>query len=204
MSDGGQEAHQDQKEEGGALPSRRVSKRGAAGTTNRALWETVETVAIALVLAILIRQFVVESFVVHGVSMLPNLQNGEHLLVSKFIYDLEPPRIGEVIVFLPPPAAHSSQDYIKRVIAVGGDTVAMRDGQVYVNDKLQQEVYLPARYRDTATFPTETVPRGDVFVLGDHRRVSQDSRYFGFVPIRNIRGEAFFAWWPLQSIGPIG
>jgi len=171
--------------------------------SRRVIRETVWTVMIALLLAIIIRHFVIESFVVQGTSMEPTLQNGEHLLVNKFIYHLHPPRIGEIIVFLPPPAAHTTKDYIKRVIAVAGDTVAMRDGQVYVDGQLQHEGYLPDSYRDHADFPQEIVPRGDIFVLGDHRAVSDDSRIFGFVPIRNIRGQAVFTWWPPQAIGTI-
>jgi signal peptidase I len=145
----------------------------------------------------------VESFVVEGPSMMPTLRSAEHLLVSKFVYDLHPPQIGDIIVFLPPPAAHTTQDYIKRVIAVGGDTIAMRNGQVYVNGRLQPEPCLPASYRDRANFPRELVPPGDVFVLGDHRAVSDDSRIFGFVPIRNIRGQALFIWWPPHAMGPV-
>jgi signal peptidase I len=172
--------------------------------TSRTIAETVWTVVVALVLALLIRQFVVESFVVQGVSMLPNLQNGEHLMVNKFVYDLHAPRIGDIIVFLPPPAAHTTQDFIKRVIAVAGDTVAVRNGLVYVNGRQQPEPYLPASYLGGPNFPSETVPRGDVFVLGDNRKVSDDSRYFGFVPIANIRGQADFAWWPPQAVGALG
>ncbi len=183
-----------------ALPEQHPVKRTPA---RRSIMETVWTVVIALALALLIRQFVVESFVVQGVSMLPNLQNGEHLLVNKFIYDLHPPRIGNVIVFLPPPAAHTNQDFIKRVIAVPGDTVAVRHGQVYVNGRLQPHPYLPSSYLGGPAFPQETVPPGYVFVLGDNRKVSDDSRYFGFVPIRNIRGQAEFAWWPPQVVGSI-
>lgn len=195
MSDGAPDVHQGP--EGGQMaPGRRAF-------SGRAIWETVRTVGIALLLALLIRQFVVESFVVKGHSMMPNLHSGERLLVNKFIYRLYPPRISEIIVFLPPPAAHTTKDFIKRVIAVGGDTVAVRDGQVYVNGRVQPEPYLPPRYLGGPGFPQEVVPRGDVFVLGDNRKISEDSRDFGFVPIRNIRGQADFAWWPSQVIGPI-
>lgn len=155
-------------------------------------------------LALLIRQFVVESFVVQGSSMRPTLTNGERLLVNKFIYRLDPPKIGNIIVFLPPPAAHTTKDFIKRVIALGGDTVSMQDGQVYVNGRLQPEPYLPSSYRGVADFPPEVVPKGYVFVLGDNRNNSEDSRYFGFVPLQNIRGQAMFAWWPPQDIHVIG
>jgi signal peptidase I len=166
----------------------------------RAVWETVQTVVVALLLALLIRQFVVESFVVQGSSMRPTLTSGERLLVNKFIYRLHPPRIGDIIVFLPPPAAHTTKDYIKRVVAVAGERVSMVHGQVYVDGRLQPEPYLPASYRGAANFPAEVVPAGDVFVLGDNRNNSEDSRYFGFVPVRNIRGQAMLAWWPPQDV----
>lgn len=172
-------------------------------SVGRAVWETVQTVLIALLLALLIRQFVVESFVVQGHSMMPTLHSGERLLVNKFIYRLHGPRIGDIVVFLPPPAAHTTKDYIKRVIATGGDTVSMRDGQVYIDGKLQPEPYLPQSYRGVANFRAETVPKGDIFVLGDNRTNSEDSRYFGFVPLKNIRGMAMFAWWPLHDFGVI-
>ncbi len=197
MSD--REPEVQESQEAGQAPSGERSRPA----TGRALRETLVTVVVALVLALLVRQFVVESFVVDGPSMMPNLLNGDHLLVNKFIYDFQSPQIGQVIVFMPPPAADATTDYIKRIIAVGGDTVAMQDGQVYVDGRLQQEPYLPPAYQDTYNMPPEVVPQGDVFVLGDHRAVSKDSRYFGFVPIRNIRGQAFLIWWPPQVAGAV-
>jgi signal peptidase I len=166
-----------------------------------AVWETVETVVIALALALLIRAFVVESFVVQGQSMEPTLQNGEHLLVNKFIYRFETPKAGQIIVFHPP--LPTTRDFIKRVIATPGEQVAMRTGVVYIDGVPQAESYLPASYRDTANYPPTLVPKGDVFVLGDNRRNSEDSRYFGFVPITSIRGQAIVIWWPPQDVGSI-
>ena len=166
------------------------------GTGWRDVWETVRAVVIAVVAALLIRQFVLETFQVQGFSMQPTLQNNERLLVNKFIYDFTKPKIGQIIVFLPPlPGA--TQDFVKRVIAVGGDTVDMRNGIVYVDGVRQPEPWLPPAYRDNDTLPQPvTVPRGDVWVLGDHRAASEDSRIFGPVPISRIRGEAILVWWP--------
>jgi signal peptidase I len=166
-----------------------------------ALWETVETVVIALALALLIRAFVVESFVVQGESMEPTLQNGEHLLVNKLIYDFQSPKPGQIVVFQPP--LPTSRDFIKRVIAVAGQTVAMSDGIVTIDGVPQPESFLPPSYRGAANFPPTLVPKGDIFVLGDNRNNSEDSRYFGPVPIKNIRGQAIIIWWPPQDVGAV-
>ena len=170
------------------------------GTGWRDVWETVRAVLIAVVAALLIRQFVLETFQVQGFSMQPTLQNNERLLVNKFIYDFTQPKIGQIIVFLPP-IPGDTQDFVKRVIAVAGDTVDMRNGIVYINGVRQPEPWLPASYRDHYTMAQPlTVPTGDVWVLGDHRGASEDSRIFGFVPIRRIRGQAILVWWPPSSI----
>ncbi|HVB09513.1 MAG TPA: signal peptidase I [Bacillota bacterium] len=166
-----------------------------------AIWETVETVVIALALALLIRGFVIESFVVQGQSMEPTLQNGEHLLVNKFIYRLQEPKAGQIIVFRPP--LPTTRDFIKRVIALPGQRVSMRDGAVYIDGVLQPQTYLPPGAAGVANYPPTLVPAGDLFVLGDNRNNSEDSRYFGFVPIANVRGQAIVVWWPPQVAGSI-
>lgn len=166
-----------------------------------ALWETVQTVVIALALALLIRAFVVESFVVQGWSMKPTLQNGEHLLVNKFIYRFDSPKPGQIIVFRPP--LRTTRDFIKRVIAVGGQEVEMRDGAVYVNGVRQTVPDLPPAILGHGSYPLKVVPKGYLFVLGDNRTNSEDSRYFGFVKLDRVRGEAIFVWWPPQDIGVI-
>ena len=173
---------------------KRISLRGP-------VWETVETVVIALALALLIRAFVVESFVVQGESMEPTLQNGEHLLVNKAIYDFETPKPGQIIVFHPP--LPTKRDFIKRVIALGGQRFAMVNGIVYINGVAQPENFLPLSYRGVANFPPTLVPQGDVWVLGDNRNNSEDSRYFGPVPLKSIRGQAIIIWWPPRYIGAV-
>lgn len=155
-------------------------------------WETVETVVIALALALLIRHFVVESFVVRGSSMEPTLHDGQRLLVGKFIYWFRPPRDGEIVVFRSP--LNSREDLIKRIIAVEGERVEIRRGQVYRNGKPLEEDYI--RKPDFSSLSSLTVPPGHVFVLGDNRGNSEDSRYFGPLPRRLIKGKAVVVWWP--------
>ena len=178
---------------------------------------TVRTLAIAVGIALLIRQFVVETYQVNGTSMQPTLQSGERLLVNKFTYRFGPPRVGQIIVFQPP-IPGDTVAFVKRVIALPGQTFLMRDGQVYVDGKLQAEPWEPQRWRTQFTGsefigllanpdcplsgsgPVDqrpiTVPPGHVWVLGDHRRVSADSRCFGPVPISSIRGQVMLIWWP--------
>jgi len=166
--------------------------------------DTVLAVAVAVVLALLVRHFVVETYRVNGESMQPTLQNGERLLVNKFVFRFSPPRVGEIIVFHPP--LPTSEDYVKRIVAVGGETVSMQNGEVYIDGRLQSEPYLPAAYRDHYTMAPLTVPPGDVFVLGDHRAASEDSRFFPghFVPVGSIHGEAVLIWWPPADFRALG
>ena len=163
------------------------------------LWDTVRAVAVAVVLALLVRHFIVETYKVNGESMQPTLQNNERLLVNKFVYRFEAPRPGEIIVFHPP--LPSSEDFVKRIVAVGGQSISMQNGYVYIDGKVQDEPYLPPSWRDHYSMPPITVPQGDVWVMGDHRAASEDSRFFPthFVPISSIHGEAMLVWWPLQD-----
>lgn len=203
----------------GRLPPAEPDRAGGPpGQGMREVWETVRAIVVAVVIALLLRTFVIETFQVQGFSMEPTLQNGERLLVNKVVLHLTPPHIGQIIVFRPPlPAAPAlvaagiaeasceytpdpPVDFVKRVIALGGDTVDMRDGQVYIDGVLQPEPFLPPVWRDTFTSPTPvTIPSGDVFVLGDHRAASEDSRCFGPVPISRIVGVVQLIWWPLAD-----
>lgn len=178
--------------------------QSAPGSGWREVWETVRAIVIAVAAALLIRQFAFETYQVKGFSMQPTLQNQERLLVNKLVYRFGPPHVGQIIVFRPP-LPDTTEDFVKRVIAVGGQTVDMRNGLVYVNGRLQSEPYLPPAWRDHYTMVTPvTVPRGDVWVLGDHRAASEDSRIFGPVPLRSIQGEAVLVWWPLSDIRVLG
>lgn len=165
--------------------------------------ETIETVLVAVVLALLIRTFVVEPYWVRGHSMVPTLVNGERLLVNKFWFHISGVKAGEIIIFHPP--LQVNEDYVKRVIALGGQSVSMTNGTVYVNGKPIPEPWEEKNgvsYLDHYSFPPEKVKAGTVFVLGDNRAQSQDSRFFGDVPVSSIRGQAFFVLWPFNLFGP--
>ena len=128
----------------------------------------VISILIAVVLAFFIRYFVVELYLVDGPSMRPTLQSRERLVVNKFIYRFRAPERGEVLVFRYP--KDPSRDFIKRVIAVPGDTIEIKDGRVFVNQQLMNEPYILSKTR--GDYPLATVPAGHIFVMGDNRNNS--------------------------------
>lgn len=166
------------------------------------LREYAETVIGAVVLALLIMTFVARAFTVDGPSMLPTLRHGERLLVDKISYRFIEPQRGDIVVFRYP--ADPRQHFIKRLIAVPGDTVEVRQGVVYVNGVALEETYTlqPALGR----FPPRKVPEGGYFVMGDNRNNSEDSRdpRVGFVPRDHIVGRAVWRYWPLARMSFFG
>ena len=157
----------------------------------------VVSIAIAVVLAFFIRYFIVELYLVDGPSMRPTLQSAERLVVNKFIYRFRAPERGEILVFRYP--RDPSRDFIKRVIAIPGDTIEIRDGRVYVNAALLNEPYILSKTR--GNYPLATVPEGHIFVMGDNRNNSEDSRFadVGFVPFDLIKGKAMLVFWPVSQ-----
>jgi signal peptidase I len=156
------------------------------------------SIVVAVVLAFLIRQFVVELYIVDGPSMRPTLQSQQRLVVNKFIYRFREPEKGEILVFQYP--RDPSRDFIKRVIAVPGDTVEIKEGRVLVNDQVLSEDYILEKTR--GDYPKSTVPQGTVFVMGDNRNNSEDSRFadVGFVPDALIKGKAVLVFWPVADL----
>ena len=161
------------------------------------LKDWIGSIVIAVVLAMLIRTFIVELYVVDGPSMRPTLESEERLVVNKFIYRFHPPQKGEILVFQYP--RDPSRDFIKRVIATPGDTVEIHEGRVLVNDQLLTEDYILEKTR--SEYPKSTVPEGRVFVMGDNRNNSEDSRFadVGFVPYDLIKGKAMLVFWPISA-----
>ncbi len=155
----------------------------------------IVSIAIAIVLAFLIRYFIVELYLVDGPSMRPTLQSAERLVVNKFIYRFRAPERGEILVFRYP--RDPSRDFIKRVIAIPGDTIEIKDGRVYVNSTLLNEPYILSKTR--GNYLLATVPEGHIFVMGDNRNNSEDSRFadVGFVPFDLIKGKAMLVFWPI-------
>ena len=169
--------------------------------------EYVEAILIAVLLALLIRTFVVQAFKIPSGSMIPTLLVGDHILVNKFIYRFRDPARGDVVVFKYPVEEH--RDFIKRVIGVGGDELYIKDRHVYVNCRPPAPTCQPipepwAFYEErfmggADAFGPVRVPPGSYFVMGDNRNNSQDSRYWGFVKAEKIKGKAFVIYWSWDS-----
>ena len=162
----------------------------------RSIFDFLKTLVVAFVLAQFVMISVAQAFQVEQYSMEPNLLPHDRVLVNKFIYRFRTPRPGEIVVLKPP--TDPSRNYIKRVVAVSGQRVEIRGDHVYVNGRK-----LPERYISVATAGTYgplIVPEHQVFVLGDNRGNSEDSRAFGFVPDHNLVGEAVLIYWPPQRV----
>lgn len=181
------------------------------------LREYVEAIAIALVLALFIRTFVVQAFKIPSGSMEPTLLIGDHLLVNKFIYGVKNPFTGDNLVAISRPArrdiivfkypVNPDQDFIKRVIGVEGDTIEMVDKKLLVNGEpfvVDSAVYrdptiLPAGIKPRDNFGPITVPKDSLFVMGDNRDNSYDSRFWKFVKLSSVKGKAFILYWSWDS-----
>jgi signal peptidase I len=167
----------------------------------RAVWELLHDLSVAVLFCFFLITFVAQAFRVQGTSMLPLLQDGERIIVNKFIYRFHPIERGDVVVFWYP--KDPSVSFIKRVVGLSGDTVEIRNGVLYVNGQLVREAYLSPRFRDNDSHLPSEVKKGYYFVLGDHRNSSNDSRSWGEVPEKYIYGRAVFRFWPLNKLGPI-
>lgn len=143
--------------------------------------------------------FFVKPIIVEGASMNPTLQDGNYLLISKQSYHFGEPERGDIIVF---PHHENAGDslYIKRVIAIPGDHLEIHDGNVYINGELQDEDYIKSGAVTEGSVDL-VIPEGQIFVMGDNRENSSDSRYFGTVNIEEVTGEVFVRLWPLSEIG---
>ena len=180
--------------------------------------EYAEAILIAVVLALFIRTFIIQAFKIPSGSMEDTLLVGDHLLVNKFIYgvkipfinknivDIKDPKRGDIIVFRYP--EDENKDFIKRVIGTGGDKVEVKKRQVFVNDEPIDEPYAVYKAGETSFFgfqkgrnfgPFE-VPEGHVFVMGDNRDNSHDSRFWGTVEISEIKGKAFILYWSWDRV----
>jgi signal peptidase I len=169
--------------------------------------ETIETILWALVLALILRTFVVQAFWIPSGSMLPTLQVGDRVLVAKFWNWFNEPSRGSIYVFKYP--VEPERDFIKRIVGLPGDMIDIRNGIVLVNGITLDEPYVKnmdyftLRQNDIFKTVPVKVPEKMYLALGDNRRNSQDSRYWGFVPMHYLKGPAFFRYWPLNRIGLI-
>lgn len=163
------------------------------------VWTRDLLIAIGLALVIIV--FLYQPVKVEGTSMAPLLSDQERIFINKFVYRFEPIQRGDVVVFWYP--LDRSKSFIKRVIALPGETVEIRRGVVYVDDKVVPEPYVPPMYEDLSDFGPVRVPKDSYFVMGDHRISSNDSRVFGAVANRYIYGRAVFAYWPVDHFGSL-
>ena len=182
--------------------SPKPKEHGASFSTIRAaVMNWTRDLLIALGLAAVIIVFLYQPVKVEGTSMSPLLTDQERIFINKFVYRFEPIQRGDVVVFWYP--MDRSKSFIKRVIALSGDTVEIQQGRVLVNGKELDEPYVPATFTDRSSLGPTRVPEGSFFVLGDHRNSSNDSRVFGAVPGQFIYGKAVFVYWPVERFGAL-
>ncbi|MGC9197640.1 MAG: signal peptidase I [Acidobacteriaceae bacterium] len=155
----------------------------------------------SLAISLFIILFLYQPVRVEGTSMLPHLKDQDRLFINKFVYHFESIQRGDVVVFLYP--HDHTKSYIKRVIALPGDNLRINHGAVYLNGHKLKEGYVPARFRDDRSLADITIPKGECWVMGDHRNISSDSRDFGPVPISLIYGKAAFVYWPVGQAGVV-
>jgi signal peptidase I len=164
------------------------------------LREVLETVLPAILIALLINVFVGQATRVEGQSMEPNLHTNQRLVVEKVSYRFHGPQRFDVVVIKVP--SQGDELLIKRIVGLPGETVEIHDGQVYINGVLLDEPFTSEQTRP-GRYARITVPPLHVFVLGDNRNHSNDSRSFGPVPIENIVGRAWISYWPPENLGPV-
>ncbi|MFC4619015.1 signal peptidase I [Camelliibacillus cellulosilyticus] len=175
-------------------------------------YEWLKALAIAVIIAIIIRSFIFANYVVEGPSMMPTLQDGNRLIVNKIDYDFTSPHRFDIIIFHATP----TDDYVKRVIGLPGDSIEYKNDTLYVNGKAVNEPYLK-RYKENVVngpltnnfttkdipnvIPLSRVPKGKLLVLGDNRKDSTDSRVFGFVDMNKVVGKVDVRYWPVSKFG---
>ncbi len=161
----------------------------------------IKEIFFATLTAVLIIVFLVQPVRVEGNSMQPRLYDSERVFVNKFLYRVSDIERGDIVVFWYP--GNTSKSFIKRVIGLPGETVAIRDGQVWLDGKPYREPYVPPEFEDRSDFGPVTIPDNHYFVMGDHRNTSNDSRSWGTLSSNLIFGKAIFRYWPLSRIGSI-
>ncbi|MBN1813490.1 MAG: signal peptidase I [Anaerolineae bacterium] len=172
---------------------------GLARALLRSLWDIASTILLALLITLAVNTFVARAWIVDGPSMQPNLYYGERVMIEKVTYRLlHGPRRGDIVVVNVPGLA---EPLIKRVVALPGETVEIRGGQVYIDGEPIEEPWV--EYTAAQDFPPTTVPPLHVFIIGDNRPNSRDSRAFGPVPVDQIEGRALFIYWPPEHVGTL-
>lgn len=208
--------------------SRTVTSAPEQRIAKTSIWQSIREILIILVIAalvaVLIQSFFIKAFIIPSSSMSPTLQIGDRVMVDRLTYYFRKPRRGDVIVFRYPPTSPNatnttnllywpfeqigetlhlthrtgSSPYVKRVIATEGQTLEIKNGQVFIDGQPIKEDY---KVPDNYNLPPTKIPKGQLFCMGDNRPNSRDSRYWGLVPIRSVIGKVFLIWWPLKHFG---
>jgi signal peptidase I len=175
--------------------------------------EYIESIIIAILIALFIRTFIICAYKIPSRSMVQTLLVGDHILVNKFLYGVKipllrntiipvrEPKRGEIVVFIYP--NDRSKDFIKRVIGLGGDKIEIKNKKIFINDKEYKDsfsiysdnIIYPATMQPRDNFGPITVPKDSIFVMGDNRDESLDSRFWGFVNLKDVEGKAFIIYW---------
>ena len=176
-------------------------------------YETLEALSTTIILVLIFRTFFFQPFKIPSESMEPTLLVGDRLFVNKLVYYFHPPQVGDIVVFKTPDSIHDPHKpvYIKRVVGLEGNEVSIEGGHLFVNGTtpehpvIQSNQYFnqveDANTRMPKTYNGEIVPPGEVYVFGDNSNNSYDSRYWGGVPVENIKGRAALRWWPPHRFG---
>jgi signal peptidase I len=180
-------------------PTESESPKSNATVSHLRLW--LRDVLISVAASFMIITFLYQPVRVEGTSMQPQLRDQDRLFINKFVYRFENISRGDVVVFHYPRDPEKS--YIKRVIALPGDSLRIDAGRVYVNGERVEDDYVPRAYRDSRSMPEIVIPANEYFVMGDHRSISSDSRDFGPVARDLIYGKAAFVYWPADDLGVV-
>lgn len=163
--------------------------------------DIIEVVVPAVILFFFIHTFFLEARYVPSPSMVPTIEVQDRFLSNKTAYWFKKPQRYDIIIFKPPASAGAKEDFVKRIIGLPGETILVHNGVVYINGRPLEEPYITPDRAPVAEFGPYTIPDGNLFVMGDNRNNSQDSRYWGSLPIKNIKGKAWWRFWPLKRMG---
>lgn len=167
----------------------------------KSVLEWVVVIAVAFALSLVIRNYLFDTRIVPTGSMIPTIQLQDRLIVDRLFYKFDTIKRGDIIVFSAPEPSMEGKDLVKRVIGLPGEKIQIKNGKVYINDRALYEPYLedPPDYE----YGPEIVPPKSYFMMGDNRRISNDSHYWGFLSEDKILGRVWIRYWPLKSFGNV-